>query len=391
MMPQRTVTNVSTSHSSLVGRIDYTDGQMRQRSEKLLFCGTICGLLGFFFAFWLGFWEMAQNDEANYLGEPFASGHNYFPETVSEMVYDQDSPHGKCFFAFCLIGAIAIFQSWYPWELRNVYIGDDARILQHIVPDDWWVVNFLPRWVTLRQFLPPVGMMIVACIPTTPAVNADARDKITVLLHTLGAVLMIGGYTVIELYTLFIAKNVHFHGGPRGHEFRSRFVIIVLCCNACFFFVFFGVLRALSNRLGLCCPDTWKIPTLDDALHALESTNLENRTRSDIYVKDLLYLGKQKYMLVDTASGAVRFVKAGEYFAEVLAGLFMIASHLCIWWYCPERHLDLAEELPDPGRIYSAQPSLAIAARGAGEVELPTTATGVPPDVPSSDPWKGEF
>lgn len=57
-------------------------------------------------------------------------------------------------------------------------------------------------------------------------------------------------------------------------------------------------------------------------------------------------------MMADTAYGWCLQVKGGEFWFEVLSGVFMILSHLTIWYFCPERHIDLDEQLPP---MFSAQ------------------------------------
>merc|ERR550532_7336 len=51
-------------------------------------------------------------------------------------------------------------------------------------------------------------------------------------------------------------------------------------------------------------------------------------------------------LLYDTAHGGCYVVKAGEFWFEVLSGVFMILSLLTIWFFCPERRIDFEESLP---------------------------------------------
>merc|ERR1719361_610078 len=126
-----------------------------------------------------------------------------------------------------------MLSSWYPWQLRNVYIGDDTAF----PPSSWGVLGKdsqgRPRGIsilTLRQFLPPLGIMMVACIPAPPAANRMFTDKVSCIVHTVGATMSIGGYAFIELFTLFWAKNVVFNGHKNQKyaiEWQVRVVLIV--------------------------------------------------------------------------------------------------------------------------------------------------------------------
>lgn len=311
--------------SEEMARINYVDACMRTRSVTLLMVGSICGFLGFLNASFLGYSKYFAPVETNYLGQPFSSGHNYFPQTVSEMVYDKNDASGKCFFAFCMIGAICIFLSWYPWQLRNVYLGDDAKIWKF-------------AWANLRVYLPPVGMMLVACIPTTPAANATARDKVTVIIHTLGAVMMIGGYAIFELYTLYLSPQMD--RNIKKNERFWRTVHLVGTVVGIVGFQLFGLLATHADALGVCCNDEWVSPTV----HEIKKLYAEGNYGKAFENADAM--GLKHKVLKNTASGSMLFIKQAEYWFEVASGLFMIASHLTIWWYCPERRLDVAEQLP---------------------------------------------
>mmetsp|Transcript_25629 Transcript_25629/g.73143 ORF Transcript_25629/g.73143 Transcript_25629/m.73143 type:complete len:316 (-) Transcript_25629:149-1096(-) len=270
-----------------------------RKATSLLWMGSVSGFLGFVFAFFLGLVKYFEGTTV------FASGNGPFPPTVSEMVHDPRSPAGKCFFAFELIGSICIFLSWYPFELRNVYIGDDLK------------TPFGLSWVTCRQFLPPIGMMLVACVPTTPAAQADLADQVTVLVHCMGAMMMFIGYIFLEgralAWGVWKDSRTPLRIKPREWWVRCLLLTGVLhgfCC-----FIAFQAL--LIPDLGLCCFDEWAPKE-----------------------------GYERVQLVNTASGWILFFKIGSYFGEVVSGLCLIASHMAIWYYCEERRVDLVETIP---------------------------------------------
>merc|ERR1719474_2487122 len=122
-------------------------------------------------------------------GKPFPSGRSYFPATVSEMVHSNTEPAGKIFFAFCFIGAVLIFFSWYPKMLRNVYIGDDSQI-------------YGIAWVSIRQYIPAPGFMLLSIITTVPSQQATLMDQFCVVLHLVGAAMLFVGYFVCEAHTI---------------------------------------------------------------------------------------------------------------------------------------------------------------------------------------------
>jgi len=285
--------------NSLEARMTFLEGQTQRRCTSLLWMGSVSGLLGFIFAFLLGFWTFMQP------GKLFESGWGYFPPTVSEMVHDPSSPAGKSFFCFELIGAICIFMSWYPWELQNAYIGDELKT--------WFGVS----WVNCRQFFPPIGMMIVACVPTTPAAQATMPEQVTVMIHTAGAFFMFIGYILIEGKTLswggFKCPPEYVKIGPQ--ELWTRKLLLTGCFCGFMAFSIFQALLALP--LGLAGADRWELKP-----------------------------GFSRVQLVDTASGWILMFKVGSYAGEVVSGLFLIASHLSIWYHCHERKVNLADTIP---------------------------------------------
>eukprot|EP00929_Paragymnodinium_shiwhaense_P118669 TRINITY_DN90581_c0_g1_i1.p1 TRINITY_DN90581_c0_g1~~TRINITY_DN90581_c0_g1_i1.p1 ORF type:complete len:356 (+),score=67.63 TRINITY_DN90581_c0_g1_i1:71-1138(+) len=305
---------------------DHADVHQRQRSVTLLLCGAICGFLGFAFAGFLGIWRSKVEDlELNYLGEPMPSGRNFWPPSVSMMVRDPASPSGKCFFAFQTVAAICIMMSWYPWQLRNVYVGTRATMFG---------VNLL----NLRTLLPPIGMMLVTHIQVIPPAQRGFRDQVAVGLHSLGAIMMIGGFGLFELHSLLSGK-VH----TRGHERVIRYVLVIigLMCAVCFFILSIAVDN--SKHLSICCDDIWRVPTLEEIETATKSGHPGAAVRS------MLAHEMNRPQLYNTASGAMLHLKEATYWFEVLSGLLMICSHLTIWYYCPERQLALAASLPNPG------------------------------------------
>mmetsp|Transcript_167247 Transcript_167247/g.537231 ORF Transcript_167247/g.537231 Transcript_167247/m.537231 type:complete len:355 (-) Transcript_167247:72-1136(-) len=301
--------------ASFDDKISFLVGYERKKCAALLFMGSIFGLLGFVFAFIIGLLKFL-NPHISEFHERFASGNGYFPATVSEMVHDPQEPAGKCFFAFEFIGAIFIFLSWYPWELRSVYIGDS-----HHVPG---CKNL--SWSMFRQFCPPCGMMLVATVTTTPFAQATQLDYFCIAIHLTGAVMLFAGYAAVESHCLgFLHVKQHETMQktlkPREVSLRYLCLVGIVICYVVFCTITAVVVLPLEQWGGK--NDVWEKRTI---------TNERGLTF-------------KKMVLVDTASGFVLWLKILSYVSEVACGLFLISSFLVIWYFCEERTTDLNDEL----------------------------------------------
>jgi hypothetical protein len=284
----------------------------------------------------VGIWKFNRGEEKdlmNYLDQRFQSGHNYFPSTVSEMVHDPTSPEGKIFFAFCMVGGVLILLSEYTYKLRNVWIGDDARLPYFNIP-----------FIVFRYIMPPLGMMIVCGVTVTLGVR-DFPEKIGATIHTLGAVMAIGGYILFEIHALWISKIVILNDRER---FLRR-VIIILCA---IFALTFEVCGVIIGRQQACafeslaqtprpCPlyDHWVVPSQKD-LDYLESHKRWGALAAAEQAKT-----DGTSMLYDTASGWVLVTKMINFSGETLAGIFMLVSHVTIWYYADERQFDCPDDM----------------------------------------------
>jgi len=303
--------------ATLEERVDFMDGFERKKTAALLFFGAVFGLLGFMFAFVIGTMAFA-NPFLSDFHISFPSGFGYFPATVSEMVHDPTQPAGKCFFAFEFVGAFLLFQSWYPWRLRSVYIGDDTSIIKGIPVS----------WMMFRQFIPPAGMMLVATVTTTPFAQATVLDYFCISIHLTGAVMLFGGYAVVEAVTLgwgcFTAPPVAEKTIGKWERKIRKFCVNGIIFWYLMFCILQGVLLLPLEKLGL--------PGGNDVWETVQ-------------VRDKYGHRVKEVTLVDTASGSILFLKVLSYCSEVFCGLFLIASFLVIWYYCNERFADLNEEL----------------------------------------------
>mmetsp|Transcript_99143 Transcript_99143/g.136342 ORF Transcript_99143/g.136342 Transcript_99143/m.136342 type:complete len:124 (-) Transcript_99143:23-394(-) len=97
------------------------------------------------------------------------------------------------------------------------------------------------------------------------------------------------------------------------------------------FFVAFCVLQVVimsapTNDI-LCCHDRYEPIGTTDPFMPVNAT-LRRR------------VGKKGLVLMNTATGTYLIVKMASFMSEVIAGLALIGSHLVIWYYCEERHVE---------------------------------------------------
>eukprot|EP00927_Polykrikos_kofoidii_P086331 TRINITY_DN9637_c0_g1_i2.p1 TRINITY_DN9637_c0_g1~~TRINITY_DN9637_c0_g1_i2.p1 ORF type:complete len:441 (+),score=58.12 TRINITY_DN9637_c0_g1_i2:127-1323(+) len=353
----------------------------RLQAVAFLFAGSISGMMAFGFAVFLGLYSKRACTDL--IGEPFNSGCLYHPLTFSEMVHDTSSEEGKAFYAFSLIGAICILVSAYPWVLRNVYIGDDFTVPFVGVP-----------FIFLRQFFPPVGMMMVCCITVTTGPR-NLAQRVVASIHSLGAVGMIAGYVGFEVHALWYSKVVL--TCRRERVIRKVLAIAILICA-----VLFQGGGALYTYVSKCdancdcnndspwtktCVDQWRIPTANDTAKAFDLKHWGSASRTGTANED------QTALLSNSACGWVNDLKKATFWFEVLAGNLMIMSHIVIWYYAPERLTDMDEELPSfpeeqrcdteaPPQVplgtmpmYSIEPQPSIRGGGLASAIMMTTRT----------------
>jgi hypothetical protein len=253
---------------------------------------------------------------------PYASGRGYWPETVSESVHNRNSPAGKIFFTFAgLMAAFLLLMSWYAFTLRNVYTGPKT------------IPGGMMYSTTFRQYVPTLGLIMLVGVSTYPssvATDMGWGATLCCVLHLVGAGMMFVGYMFAEFRCLEMCGQVNKQPGCKrylsieGTE-RSVRQFTVSCMSFCFaLFLCFQVCLYLPPSV-VCCFDEWK-----QAGEWYDLTKPDNTTVSQVL---------QVAHVNNTASGAVLAFKMGSYFSECIAGIFLLASHFSIYYFCEERQV----------------------------------------------------
>jgi len=350
-MAERSTESMSLEEriEDLQSRTDFFDGHERRKTAALLLVGCMCGLIGYVFALIIGIAKFLLGSP----GVPFIGGAGkvcfsadgqpvlcpstlgYFPPYISELCSDQLDPAGKIFWAFELISSIMIFMSWYPWELRTVYLGDDTTVLG-------------VSWTMWRQYLPATGLMIIACVPTPPLAQADVLDWICICVHFSGLLMHFIGYVAVETYTMWWAFG---QGKASMHRFevatRTALLYTIFAEYCLFaFLMMLVVLPELFPEYTLayepCCRDVWEVI-------------------SDSKTGKPLFNGKRQ--LTNTATGWFLVIKMLCFAVQIAAGAALFKSMFAIWWYCDERQVELKERAEVP--IDRFPPELKEKARSA--------------------------
>jgi hypothetical protein len=250
---------------------------------------------------------------------PYESGMGYWPETVSESVSDPNSAAGKIFFAFCLIAALFLILSRYPFCLRNVYTGPAA------------LLGGFMYWTTFREYVPTAGLLMlmgVSVYPSAVAVQTNG-GLVCLAIHLTGAAMMFVGYMAVEFKTMemFGMKlPIKISKGYLSIEGPERTLRQICAFGMAFFYLLFCVFEVLMVVQNPCCADDW-VPG---------GTWFQRETPYNTTEWFIL----PKATVNNTASGVFHYYKVGAYMGECVAGIFLILSHYVIWYYCEERHVN---------------------------------------------------
>lgn len=323
----------------------------RFRSHFMLLWGGVFGIMGFLIAFIIGIMNYNYS-ETNWRGVPYPSGHGYWPATVSEMVYAWNSPQGRIFFGFCLISAFLIFQSWYPFELRNVFTGPETMgCCGHTVM----------YWTTFRQLVPVVGLLTLICVSTVPSEVARPTDVFAISVHLIGAAMMFVGYILAELKLLqmfcFKGRVQMKYLDLEPEERKQRAVLMIITLVAYLVFCVIQVIMVVAkDDSQICCHDVFPSAFQNMSQMAANSQG----SRGGIQVEN-------------TASGVILILKISSFMSEVIAGLSLIGSHIVIWYWCEERHVSYGKYQLLMVYDEEAQKEMPLVPPGARDLDIPSS------------------
>jgi len=147
------------------------------------------------------------------------------------------------------------------------------------------------------------------------------------------------GFVVFETQCLLFSKTVKLDK-KRG-ERVVRLMFVVLTCVTMAVWIFSTSVALNGEILGLCCSDVWQIPTQQDINLAQQSEH------PAIAIRAMEAMESRTPMLLNTANETVLAFTMAGYWGEAWSGIWMICGLLAIWWYCPERNIDLSESFLD--------------------------------------------
>ncbi|CAE7232564.1 unnamed protein product [Symbiodinium natans] len=244
------------------------------QSVQYLLLGVILGALGFIIA-------VIPMIIRGFTGTIGATNlrTSFLPATVSELVSQWDSVEARIFFGFELMAALCILLSWYPYKLRNA----------SCIPAEGGCYIYCcgkccsMSWAAARQFFPPVGLMLVACVPSVKEDEWSADKLVLVVVHCVSALLMFSSFLLAEAH-------------------------------------------ALSLKPFRC------------AVQTLAAGSLEYKLRYGTWLLAALpYVVFTMIAVVDFLTDLHPYVKITSFVLEVDAGLAMLANHFVIWAFAPER------------------------------------------------------
>jgi len=267
-------------------QIGLVSQQYVQESPHFLLAGAILGVLGFL---------IAVVPYILRVGEHLCRGTEIpikeVPPTVSELVSKWDTVEARIFFGFELTSAYCILLSWYPYKLRNACC----------IPATGGCRMGCMSWATYRQFMPPIGLILVACCPTVKLQLLRAEDLVLVTVHCLAAMMMFVGFLMAEAHALSIR----------------------------FYFLTF------RGKLSFVVPFPCASPTIDWGTreYRMRSSTWHTSAWTFISFMILQVLGSVGILAMDVR----RRWCVMSFIFEVVSGLAMLANHLIIWYFAPER------------------------------------------------------
>jgi len=318
------------------------DSMAAYRASRYMLAGILCAVVGGAYSTFITYrFSHDYSRNLNMEGEPFPSGKAYWPPSVSSMVSNIDSPQGKVWLAFMVTSSILTMLSWYPFELKNVYCGEDVAFIPCLPA---CLKSKAISMNTARTFLPQLGMLGVALIHTAPTNVWDPAQDSTLIFHTGGAIMWIGVTMYTEIYTLGFCETAVI--GSCERKLRWACVVLAGIGGACY-------LVAQSDNpgdLGICCDIEYRpvsMETVEKARRngafkiAEKNLDLMEGAKFTPNATAPLYQGMH-----NSAYGWALAWYMMEFWGEVCAGVFILLDLLVIWFFAEERDLMMPKELP---------------------------------------------
>jgi len=304
--------------------------------------GTLCGMIGGGYSTYITYaYSNEYQRMLNMEGEPFPSGHPYWPPSVSNMVSDTDSPQGKVWLCFMVTSAFMTMLSQYPFAFKNAYLGSDVHfipILARCFPSG--IISMM----SARTYLPQLGMLMVALVHTTPANVWTPAQNATIIFHTGGAVLWIGVTLYAEFYTLYVS-TVAVVGKWEG---RLRWGCVVLALVSASFYVFNQIVS--PKALGLCCDVLYMPVTMATVDKARANGAFAIAQQNEVLMQGAHFTPNAAYPLYrgmyDSASGGALVMILLGFWGEAFAGGFMLLNLFVIWYFSENRTVALPDDFP---------------------------------------------
>lgn len=163
-------------------------------------------------------------------------------------------------------------------------------------------MHFFPAWASFRQFAPPLGLLLLACVPTVAGQEKLVEDWVLVHAHGIAALNMFLSSMACEAHVLSVWPfSCPFQLVSSQRERTMRLWTLYLTVfSFCSFCGVQGLITFYPENYG-DCPDDPEQHCEDNPLRVP--------------------------------------VKVCSFFLEVGTGCLMLGTHLVIWWFCRERHL----------------------------------------------------
>lgn len=222
---------------------------------------------------------------------------SFWPSTISESVSELTSPVSHVFLGFMLLGGFSLWQSAYTNECPTVNLEQLSTPCIHIQ------IN------TLREILPPIGLILLAVVPMKPASSVyDLCDFIMTAVHLCGAQFCFVVFLACEAAALIDVKN-RLEMEPL--EFTLRALICGTGCAAMVVFaVAYGILSVFNGG--------------DGNPHVMPPF----RGNTDMYQLNPL---DGVSILIRPALGPWKSIKMLSYSAEFIVALALLADSFVVW------------------------------------------------------------